>query len=382
MTGRTAPADSVRSPAEAGAAELPPHRLVLVGFGRVARALARRLVASGRPDGKSARFRVVAVFDSRGCVADPRGVALDELIRRKERTGRLEGPGATVWDLDTVLRDLAPQIVVETTWSEPRPGEPGRRHILSALLAGADVVTSNKGPLARHSAEVLETSRMMGRELRFGTTVGGIVPILESIRGPLRACGVTRIEGVVNGTTQFVLGRLADGVSWAEAVASAVQEGITEPDPRHDLDGHDAAMKAAILHNVLFAPPLDPRRVARRPVDASSQARAHRLGEQGRRLVVLTEVTPDGARLRWVEVDRGDPWDLPSATNRFVIETERAGTLTLTGAGAGPEATAAGLLAELEEVAEARERYRRSTTLRTGATTLPRSGRALAEAFP
>jgi homoserine dehydrogenase len=380
MTARTLAGDPVRTPT--GSDEPAPLRLALVGFGRVARALARRLAAAHEAEARPPPFRVVAVFDSRGCVADPRGGALDELIRRKERTGRLAGPGATAWDLDTVLRELNPQVVVETTWSEPRPGEPGRRHLLSALLAGADVVTSNKGPLARHTAEVLETSRAMGRELRFGTTVGGIVPILESIRGPLRACGVTRIEGVVNGTTQYVLGRLADGDSYAQAVASAVQEGITEPDPRHDLDGHDAAMKAAILHNVLFAPPLDPARVLRRPVDASIQARARRLRDQGRRLVMLTEVTPGGAALRWAEVDRGDPWDLPAATNRFVVETERAGTLTFTGAGAGPEATAAGLLAELEEIAEGRERVRRSAPSPAGAATALRWGRPLAEPLP
>jgi len=380
MSARTLPAETARTPTGPGGPV--PLRLALVGFGRVARALARRLAAAHGAGAHPPRFPVVAVFDSRGCVADPRGVALDELIRRKERTGRLDGPGATAWDLDTVLRELAPQIVVETTWSEPRPGEPGRRHLLSALLAGADVVTSNKGPLARHSAEVLETSRMMGRELRFGTTVGGIVPILESIRGPLRACGVTRIEGVVNGTTQFVLGRLADGDSWTEALAAAVHEGITEPDPRHDLDGHDAAMKAAILHNVLFAPPLDPTRVTRRPVDASIQARARHLRDRGRRLVMLTEVTPDGAGLRWAEVDRGDPWDLPAATNRFVVETERAGTLTFTGAGAGPEATAAGLLAELEEIADGRERVRRSAPSPTGGATASHWRRALAETLP
>ncbi len=344
----------------AGPAGPPPLRLALVGFGRVARALARRLAGPpGKPAGPP-RFRVVAVLDSRSCAIDPRGVDLDALILRKLRTGRVGGPGAAAWDLDAVLRELAPQVVVETTWSEPRPGEPGRRHILAALLAGADVVTSNKGPLARHSAEVIESAGLMGRELKFGTTVGGIVPILESIRGPLRECGVTRIEAVVNGTTQYVLGRLAAGDRWTEALAAAVREGITEPDPRHDLDGHDAAMKAAILHNVLFAPPLDPSRVARRPVDASIEDRARRLGKCGRRLVVLTEVTSAGARLRWVEVGHGDPWDLPSATNRFVIETERAGTLTLTGPGAGPEATAAGLLAELQEIADGRERVHRA----------------------
>jgi len=368
-----------------GPAPGPGGRLTvaLVGFGRVGRALARRWVDPPLPSTMPPRFRVVAVLDSHHCVADPRGVDLPELWSRKERTGRLAGPGAVPWSFDTVLSELSPDIVVETTWSEPRPGEPGRRHVLGALLAGADVVTSNKGPLARHSREVLETARHLGRELRFGTTVGGIVPVLECLGGSLRGTGVVRVTAVVNGTTQYVLGRLADGSGWSEALQAAVRAGITEPDPRWDLEGHDAAMKASILHHVIFASGLRPEAVAREGIDSSIEVKAHSLRSRSKRLVSLTEVSRGSASVGLQEVDRSSPWDLPSATNRFEIETERAGTLCLCGLGAGPEATAAGLWAEMEEIADLRERLLLSSKVGTPAGMSPIPSRLRAEVgFP
>ncbi len=317
-----------------------PRPIVLLGFGAVARALSRRL-----PAGRDGPVR--AVLDSRELLRLPEEGVLAQAIRRRERSGRLGGRPRRPDDLETLLADLpAPGVLVALTGSS-EDGSAGRPAFRAAFRAGWDVVTADKRPIARHLPELRAEAARAGRALRFGATVGGAVPVLETLAGPLAGAGVERIEGIVSGSVQFLLGALAAGVPAAEARREAVRRGLTERDPVRDLDGSDAAVKAAILHAVAFGAPLNPDRIDRITVDPAVEARARAAGRIGRRLVAVTRVVPGAAASELREIPRGSRWDLPGASNAFCVSTRFAGVHWLAGPGAGPEATASGLLGDL-----------------------------------
>jgi homoserine dehydrogenase len=325
-------------------AELGPLRLALVGFGSVGQEVARRLLDPEfvLPDGRACR--VVAVADSSGWIIDGAGVDLVSTVRTKRSTGSIGGVPA---DAREVWHTVRPHVVLEVARSDPRTAEPGTSLISSALEAGIDVVTSDKLPIAHHGLDLQQRAFREGSELRHSTTVGGIVPILSALRENLRAADVLRVEGIANGTTQFVLDSLDRGTSFPDAVSEARRQGLTERDPSWDLSGFDSALKGTIIHNLLFEPAITSDQVEREEVDARRVQEATQECDPSHRVAALLDVEPGSVRVRLRVVERGGPWDVREATNVFRVETRHAGTLWFRGAGAGPEATASGVLADL-----------------------------------
>jgi homoserine dehydrogenase len=126
--------------------------------------------------------------------------------------------------------------------------EPARTYLLQALNSGADVVTANKALLATHGPELFEAAEQVGAQLYYEAAVGGAIPIIRPLRDSLAGDRVTRILGIVNGTTNFILDRMdVNGDTLEEALATATELGYAEADPTADIGGYDAAQKAAIL---------------------------------------------------------------------------------------------------------------------------------------
>jgi homoserine dehydrogenase len=332
-----------------------PRPLVFVGYGQVARALAARLV--GRTE-----FRVAAVVRSRAIWASEAGCDPGELEALQDGTPGWRPRLGSALEIPELLDRLPPRgLLIETTPVDPVRGEPARTHIEAALTRGWDVVTANKGPIALHGPELARLADRSDATLRFGATVGGGVPVLETIRGLRSGTSIQRIEAIVNGTTQFVLGRLAAGGAWTGALDDARTEGLAETDPSLDLAGVDAALKAAILHAAAFGTPLEIASIPRAAVEPSSLSRIQAAAQRGARLVARTTVESGSASVALVEVPRGDPWDVPGATNVFRIETTHAGVLWLSGPGAGPSATASALLSDVSALGIERALDRRSS---------------------
>src|SRR5690606_6373957 len=131
--------------------------------------------------------------------------------------------------------------------------EPARSLILHALNSGADVITGNKALLATHGAELFEAAEQVGAQLFYEAAVAGAIPIIRPLRESLAGDRITRIMGIVNGTTNFILDRMARlGETQQQALAVATELGYAEADPTADVDGFDAAQKAAILAGLAF----------------------------------------------------------------------------------------------------------------------------------
>jgi homoserine dehydrogenase len=320
--------------------EALPVPVAVVGFGRVARALTAEL--AGRPE-----LRVVGIADSRTVAFDADG------LRRAAALGPAALAGETVGDaagralLERLPELPGPGILVELTPVNAATGEPARTHLERALRHGWDVVTANKGPIALAGPALAAEAARRGRRLGFGATVGGAVPVLETLSGPLAGAGLEGVTGIVNGTGQFILGGIAEGLGWREALDRARAAGLTERDPAADLDGVDAALKASILHWVAFGTPLPPSRIPRDPIDPGLVPRAVAASRRGQRLISVAEVRAGHAEVRLRAVPRGGIWDAPGAANVFHLPTARAGSVWLSGIGAGPGPTASALLGEI-----------------------------------
>ncbi len=319
---------------------------VLVGFGRVGRAVGEYLGASRAPPGL-ADLLVVGIVDRDGALSDPNGIDLQEAVQRKSRTGRLRGPGWVPRSAVELIEELQPTLVVDTSISDILHGEPGRTHLLAAFRAGASVVTAAKAPIALHLLELSRAARRAGCRLRFSASVGGAVPLLETISGALRAARVLRVRASLNATSHFIVRRVGAGTPWAEAVAEAQGLGLAERDPRWDLNGYDAALKGAILYCCLFGRSIAPESVPRDPLTPARIPAIRSSRRAGRPLLALTDVDPRGVSVRFRPVPRGSPWDADGPLTVAAIETERAGTLWLSGLGAGPEPTATAVLNDL-----------------------------------
>jgi len=257
-------------------------RLLLVGFGNVARTLAS-ILGPERPKfpGLDGFFPLITgvVTRSRGCLFNQRGIDLAEALSDIHEAGgfRRSNRSYSTLGVEEQLASGAVDVLVELSTLEiAQSGEPAAGYIRKAFELGCDVVTANKGPLAFHFRELTELARGKGRKLLYESTVMDGTPIFSLVRQCLPACRVVGFEGILNSTTNFVLGRLEAGWNLEAAVEEAQRRGFAEADPSLDLDGWDAAAKAAVLSNALMNACITPHDVKR---EALSDIPPQRLAE-------------------------------------------------------------------------------------------------------
>ncbi|MGC8633832.1 MAG: homoserine dehydrogenase [Candidatus Limnocylindrales bacterium] len=341
------------------------RRLALAGYGAVAQALVALLAQTAGE--LAVRYAVAcdvtAVATRRGgLVADAGGLDPERIAAASHpSSGSRSGAEAAPWpDLVAFLADPgAPyDVLVEVTTQSPRDGEPAARHIRAALGSGRDVVTANKGPIAWHEAELRRLAEASGARLRYEAALMDCLPT-HAIRETLLPVGrVERFAGVVNATTNAILSAMAEGRSAAEALAEAQRAGQAEADPRNDTEGHDAALKATILANLLLDPPelITPDRVERRGLEAVPDGwPAEAVGRAARvRLVARGERSGEGpgdtvrVRVGPEELPLGDSLAAVGDHSMALrVTSEYGGDLQLTLLGAPVQATAYAILMDL-----------------------------------
>jgi aspartokinase/homoserine dehydrogenase 1 len=363
-----------------GAASRAPHSdVVLLGFGQIGRALAR-IMPKGNGSRRGANgapaLRLVAAIDRRGFVFEPAGLAprtVASLIARKESGETLaDAPGgraATPGEALSFLAEhaLTDPILVDVTADESTP------LLRQALGAGMDIVLANKRPISGPRAETTALSaaaERTGRRLLTEATVGAGLPIFDTHRKLVESGDrVLKIEGCLSGTLGFVLTAVDQGRSFSAAVRKAMELGYTEPDPRDDLSGVDVGRKALILGRLLgfpgesadvavesLVPPafrsIAPAEFISRldELDAEWARRAAAAKAKGRSLRYIASVTKDRIAVRLEPVDRSSPFfGLKGTDNQVAFTTVRyrQNPLVITGPGAGPAVTAAGVLNDM-----------------------------------
>ncbi len=240
--------------------------------------------------------------------------------------------------------------------------EPARTLVLQAINSGADVVTANKALLATHGPELFEAAEQVGAQLAYEAAVGGAIPIIRPLRDSMAGDTVDRILGIVNGTTNYILDRMdSTGDSLESALAAATALGYAEADPTADIEGYDAAQKAAILASLAFHTLVPVEQVHREGITGVTAAQVESAKKAGYvvKLLAICERLRDpdtgdeavSARVYPAMVDRGHPLAaVHGANNAVFVEASAAGDLMFYGAGAGGAETASAVLGDLVAV--------------------------------
>jgi homoserine dehydrogenase len=238
--------------------------------------------------------------------------------------------------------------------------QPAHSLLLAAMRTGKSVVTANKALLAEHGEQIHEASRLSGADLYYEASVAGAIPLLRPLRESLAGDAVHRVLGIVNGTTNFILDRMDTlGADFSESLEEAQALGYAEPDPTADVEGFDAAAKAAILaglafHTVVTA--ADVHREGITEVTAADIASAKALGRIVK-LLAICERSKDGVAVRAhpAMIPRSHPLAaVGGAYNAVFVEAQSAGQLMFYGAGAGGTPTASAVLGDVVAVARNR----------------------------
>lgn len=240
--------------------------------------------------------------------------------------------------------------------------EPARTLLLTAINSGADVITANKALLAHHGPELFEAAAQVGAQLYYEAAVGGAIPIIRPLRDSLAGDRVTRILGIVNGTTNFILDRIDTlGESMDDALAIATELGYAEADPTADIGGYDAAQKACILASLAFHTTVPAEAVYREGITeiTREQVQAARKAGYVVKILAIAERIKDADGVEGVSA-RVYPALIPDthplaavhgANNAVFVEAESAGPLMFYGAGAGGVQTSSAVLGDLVSAA-------------------------------
>ena len=311
-------------------------RLCVLGAGAVGESVARLASEYGHT--------VTALADSTSAVVDANGVDVAAALTSKHDEGVL-GSGDP---RDALAADY--DVLVDATPTTLGDAQPGFGHVSAALERDRHVVLANKGPVAERYDDVRALERESAGEVRFEATVGGAIPALSTIEG-VGAERVTAARGVLNGTANFVLTRMAaDGLDYEHVLAEAQDLGVAEADPAFDVEGTDAALKCAILANVIHGggytlSDVDAAGIVDIPTSALDLA-----AEDGRAVRLVGEVAEDGARVGPRLVPADDALAVPGTMNVVQLETDHAGRLNLSGRGAGGPETATAVLADVDHL--------------------------------
>jgi homoserine dehydrogenase len=285
---------------------------------------------------------VTALADSSGAAIDAAGIDVEEALDRKETEGVVgdsDPEDALAGDYD---------VLVEVTPTTLGDAEPGFGHVRAALERDRHVVLANKGPVAERYGDVQALATESAGEVRFEATVAGAIPAIATIEdfGPDQ---ITAVRGVLNGTANFILSRMAtEGLSYEHVLAEAQDLGVAEADPSFDVEGTDAALKCVIVANVLangreFT--LDDATVDGihgLPASALELAR-----EDGRTIRLIGEVDGEQVRVGPRLVDETDALAVSGTRNIVQFETRNAGSLYTSGRGAGGPETASAIFADI-----------------------------------
>jgi len=270
----------------------------------------------------------------------------------KPRSFNLEY-GILTDDLESVVHDPEIDLVVELMGGRDLAGD----LVLAALEAGKPVVTANKELVASRGPELIAAAERSGVPLLFEAAVGGGIPIIRPLSETLAGEPIDRVLGIVNGTTNFILSRMADdGADYSDALAEAQELGYAEPDPTADVSGADAAAKAAILASLAFGTWVGIDDVYHEGIEDLSPVDMAFAAEFGYvvKLIGIAERTGGGvsARVHPVMIPTTHPLAaIRGATNAIFIEGPSVGELLFAGPGAGGDPTATAVLGDVIDAA-------------------------------
>ena len=322
-------------------------RLAVLGAGAVGGAVAELADEYGH--------EVVALADSSTAAVDDDGVDAAAAMEAKAAGA---GLGAAAPE-DALAADY--DVLVEATPTTLGDAQPGFSHVAAALERDRDVVLANKGPVAERYADVHALAADSAGRVRFEATVAGAIPVLSTLSdlGPAR---VDAVRGVLNGTANFVLSRMAaEGLGYEHVLAEAQDLGVAEADPAFDVEGTDAALKCVILANRLAEAETDGIAALRAATTSLAEADVQGItdlppnalelaADDGQTVRLIGEATRESVRVGPRLVPENGTLSVSGTRNIVELETTHAGRLAISGRGAGGDPTATAVLSDVNRL--------------------------------
>ncbi len=332
-------------------------RLLIIGFGTVGQGLAELLLE--KSDRLAAEYgfhwTVTGIADTvKGSVYHPAGVDLARALAAAiggTSLSRLD-PGGCDWDAPTMIERAEADALVEVTYTDITTGRPATDHVRAALTRGLDVATTNKGPVALAGRELLELASQRGKRFLFEGTVMAGTPLLNLVREGLAGAEIGEIRGIFNGTTNYILTAMEQGMEYEAALAKAQELGYAEAVPDADVQGWDALAKVTILANMVLGADLKPADSPCTGITDITLEDVAAARNDGMRYKLIGRVWRDGGSVRAsvapTLVERRHPLaGVTGAANAATIRSDALGEVTVVGPGAGRRETGFALLNDL-----------------------------------
>ena len=331
-------------------------RLILVGFGVVGQSFAK-LLLSRSADLYSAygiKPRIVACIDSLGYSICSGGLDLQTLLDVKKSKGTISGYGSKAsfsnCDSCNIIENTDAEILLELTPTNLNDGEPGISHIISAMRSQKHVITVNKGPLAVAFPSLLELANYNSVLLRFSGTVGGGTPILDFAKRCLKGDRIISFKGILNGTTNYILSRMEEGLIFENALEDARQKGYAEAVPSLDIDGFDPAAKLVIMANWIMGMKVTMKDVNRTGIKEITTNDIQQAHKRGNAIKLIATCDNRNLNVKPIEVSKIDPLCVNGTLNAVTFSSEHSGEQTIIGRGAGGMETASAILRDMIEI--------------------------------
>ena len=343
-------------------------RIMIVGFGVVGKSAVRVLAEHREQLRKMFGLnpKIVAIVDIYGALVDPRGMPLDVALKAAEKGNRFEQFDSFRKEvkLDELLSELDCDVMIETTPTNLKTGQPGLDHLRMAMKNGAHVITTNKGPLALAMPALLELAEHNGVALKFSGTVGGGTPMLDLAKKCMDGLTINSIRGILNGTTNYILTKMdAEGMTFEAALDEARAKGYAEADPTYDIDALDPAAKLVIISNWVMRKSLSINDVKITGIRGVTKERIAEARSQGNALKLVAYCGGDTVEVAPSMIPREHPLNVSGTTNALTFSTDLADEITIVGKGAGGVETASAILRDMIDIRKIYTRHAAKTSI-------------------
>jgi len=332
-------------------------RIILIGYGIVGQSFTKLLLSKlvDLYNIYGMKPRIVACVDNKGSAIDTSGLDIQRLLEIKKNKGTVgeyySNKTSRLEPLQ-IIENIDAEIVLELTPTNLTDGEPGLSHITSAMKYGKNVITVNKGPLSVAFPSLIELANYNGIMFKFSGTVGGGTPILEFAKRCLKGDRIVSFKGILNGTTNFILSKMEEGLTFKNALKVAQIKGYAETVPSLDIDGFDAAAKLVIMANWLMGMKVALEDVNRNGITKVKTQEVSRAIKKGNAIKLIASCENKKLVVKPTEVSKLDPICVNGTLNSVTFSLEYAGNQTIIGRGAGGIETASAVLRDMIEIRE------------------------------
>lgn len=339
-------------------------KLALIGFGVVGQGLAEIIKDKGETlrQELDLDLTIVAISDAmKGSIYHPEGLDPALALQVVKESGTLDNyPDQEGlirgWNSFKTIQETNADTIVEVTFTDVKTGQPAINHCKAAFESGKSVVMSNKGPVAMAYTELSNSASKHGVRWGFEGTVMSGTPALRMPLVTLAGNEIKEIRGILNGTTNYILTKMEEGLTYEAALKEAQELGYAEADPTSDVEGYDALYKIVILANVVMDVPLKKEEVSCQGISKITLDDVQKARLEGKRWKLISRVKKEGdhvtANIGPETISITDPLaSVLGATNAITYECDLAGPITLIGAGAGRTETGFSLLIDLINIA-------------------------------